>query len=271
MKIYPKTNCKLQGVEYLKPYIQKYKGIEIQILTNDDMNNLYTIVKQIKEKIPEIKEITIHPPLKDEYNFEVLTYRNLEKEEKTLKLIVKMSEEFNIKINLLYHTRWNYLCWKSSGEIEVLKELLKITENTNVNILLENIYSIVDIKNCAVLQIAKEINNEHLRVCLDICHLHCEANMFKIDLNEFLKNYLNKEDCKNYIYQIHFSGTLNNDGYVDRKTHGKKHDTIENFKQDYDILVKYGIENKIIVTEVGEENYSTRSDQIEEIIMLENL
>ncbi len=271
MKIYPKTNSNLLGVNCLKQYIQKYKGVEIQILTKDDMNRLYSIIKQIKEEIPEIEEITIHPPLIDEYNFEVLTYRNFKNEEELLKLIVKMSEEFGIKINLLYHTSWNYQCWKSSGEIEVLKELLEITENTNVNIILENIHSLVDIKNCSVLQIAKEINNNHLGVCLDICHLHCEANIFKIEFNEFLQNYLNKEDCEKYIYQIHFSGTLNNDGYINKKTHGRKHDTIENFKQDYDILEKYGIENKIIVTEVGEEDYTTRNDQIEEIKMLESL
>ena len=46
------------------------------------------------------------------------------------------------------------------------------------------------------------------------------------------------------------------------------HDSWESFEEDYNILKQFGIENKIIVTEVSEYDYSTRKDQIEEIKML---
>jgi hypothetical protein len=92
--------------------------------------------------------------------------------------------------------------------------------------------------------------------------------MFKISLNEYLNTYLNKEDCKKYIQQIHFAGTLDNDGVIDKRTHGRMHDSWESFEEDFNILKRFGIENKIIVTEVSEDDYSTRKDQIEEIKML---
>ena len=175
-----------------------------------------------------------------------------------------------MKLNLLYHTRWDYISWSNSGAIDRMKELIEVVQNSNVNVLIENIYAIVERKECSVLKVAKSIDNKHLKVCLDICHLHCVANMFKISLSEYLSTYLNKEDCTKYIQQIHFAGTLNDDGVVDKKTHGRMHDSLESFEEDYNILKQFGIEDKIIVTEVSEDDYSTRKDQIEEIKMLIN-
>lgn len=271
MVIYPKTSESLEGMQTLKKYIQKYRGVEIQVLNWESDEKIYNVINELKNEIPEILEVTIHPPLIDEYDFEVLTYQNIKREEERINKMIEISQDFNIKVNLLYHVTWNFSCWKSSGTIENLKYLLKLLDNTNVNIVIENIYSVVERRNCTVLSIAKELDNPHLGVCLDICHLHCEANIYKIPFDEFLNNYLNKEDCKKYIYQIHFSGTLNNDGYTDLKTHGRKHDSIQSFEKDYKILTDYEFDDKIIVTEIGEDNYNLRIDQEEEIKMLENI
>ena len=46
------------------------------------------------------------------------------------------------------------------------------------------------------------------------------------------------------------------------------HDSWESFEEDYSILEQFGIEDKRIVTEVSEDDYSTRVDQIKEIEML---
>ena len=274
MIIYPKTNEVLQGLENLKSYVEKYKGIEIQLLSfNNTQEKTYESIKAVKKEIPQIEEITIHLPIKgglNNYNFEVLAFSNLEVEKERLRLLLKISQEYNIKINLLYHTRWDFLSWIESGAIDKMKELLEITQNTNVRILIENIYSTVERKECAVLKIAKAIDNEHLKVCLDICHVNVEANMFKIPFDEFINSYLNKEECQKYIHQIHFAGTLNEDGFIDRKTHGRMHDTLDSFEKDYNILKQFGIEDKVIVTEVSEEDYLTRKDQIKEIEMLMN-
>ncbi len=269
MIIYPKTSENLQGLEYLKQYVERDKGIEIQLLSYEQTKQItYKVIKQLKLEIPQLEEVTIHLPIREDFNFEALAFSKLDVEKERLKMICEVSQEFNLKLNLLYHTRWNYISWNNSGAIDRMKELLEIIQNTNVNILIENIYALVERKECAVLKVAKQIDNEHLKVCLDICHIHCVANMFKTHLNEYLSTYLNKEDCQKYIQQIHFAGTLNEDGYIDKKTHGRVHDSWESFEEDYNILKKFGIEDKIIVVEVSEDDYSTRKDEIKEIEML---
>ena len=269
MIIYPKTSENLEGLEYLKRYAEEYRGIEIQLLSYEHTQKItYNVIKQLKSQIPQLEEVTIHLPIREDFNFEALAFSKINFEKERLKMLCEASQEFNLKLNLLYHTRWNYISWSNSGAIDRMMELLEVIQNTNVNILIENIYAIVERKECSVLKVAKQIDNEHLKVCLDTCHLHCVANMFKISLNEYLNTYLNKEDCKKYIQQIHFAGTLNNDGVIDKKTHGRMHDSWESFEEDFNILKRFGIENKIIVTEVSEDDYSTRKDQIEEIKML---
>lgn len=269
MIIYPKTSENLEGLEYLKRYAEKYRGIEIQLLSYEQTQQItYNVIKQLKSQIPQLEEVTIHLPIREDFNFEALAFSKINFEKERLKMLCEASQEFNMKLNLLYHTRWNYISWSNSGAIDRMKELLEVIQNTKVNILIENIYAIVERKECSVLKVAKQIDNEHLKVCLDTCHLHCVANMFKISLNEYLNTYLNKEDCKKYIQQIHFAGTLDNDGVIDKKTHGRMHDSWESFEEDYNVLKQFGIENRIIVTEVSEDDYSTRKDQVEEIKML---
>ena len=58
---------------------------------------------------------------------------------------------------------------------------------------------------------------------------------------------------------------MNEDGFIDKKTHGRVHDSWESFEEDYNILKQFGIENKNIITEVSEDDYLTRKDQIIEI------
>jgi sugar phosphate isomerase/epimerase len=269
MIIYPKTSENLEGLEYLKRYAEEYRGIEIQLLSYEHTQKItYNVIKQLKSQIPQLEEVTIHLPIREDFNFEALAFSKIDFEKERLKMLCEASQEFNMKLNLLYHTRWNYISWSNSGAIDRMKELLEVIQNTNVNILIENIYAIVERKECSVLKVAKQIDDDHLKVCLDTCHLHCVANMFKISLNEYLNTYLNKEDCKKYIQQIHFAGTLDNDGVIDKRTHGRMHDSWESFEEDFNILKRFGIENKIIVTEVSEDDYSTRKDQIEEIKML---
>ena len=270
MIIYPKICENLNGLEYLKEYVERNNGIEIQLLNIEEtQKKTYEAVKRLKTEIPQLNEVTIHLPLKEEFNFEMLTYSNLDVEKERVKKLIDISKEFNVKLNLIYHTTWDYTSWCNCGAIDRMKELLEVIQNSRVNILIENMIPLSERKHCTALKVVKAIENNHLRVCLDICHIHCVANIFKMDLKEFLNTYLNKEDCQKYIQQIHFAGTLNEDGYIeDKKTHGRVHDSWESFEEDYNILKQFEIEDKIIVTEISEDDYSTRKDEIEEIKML---
>ena len=271
MSIYPKISEYLDGEEILKErYIEESKGIEIQFLEADNFNkkHIEEIISGKMEQFPMLEEITIHPPITSKYNFETLMFANYSYVEELLKTCIDLSKKFNNKINLLFHIEWDLLAMKQ-GPIDKMQKLLKnIKEEDNVQILLENTYPINKVENCTVLQVADLIDNPKLKVCIDICHLHCHANIFKKDFQKFLETYLNKELCQKHVYQIHFSATLKNDGYADKKTHGRMHESFEDLIKDYYVIQKFGMTGKNIITEVSEEDYSSRKDQVKEIQML---
>lgn len=271
-KIYPKTNSKLEGIEYFREYIDKYKGIEIQYF--EDKDNLFEYyveesIGNVCSMFPQIQEIVIHPPLCN-HDIELLLLKDKNLFLNRLKELVELSKKYNKKINIIYHTRMTFEYHKRAT-IETLKEGLDILEGSNVKILLENIYMMEE-NTCSVLEICQFINHTNLRACIDTCHYYCQAHIYKAKSEEeYIKNYINKELAKKYVYQVHFSDTKNHDGYIDRKTHGVVHDNVESVEKDIRLLEECGITNCNIVTEVSEEDYKKRPDQIKEIKMIEEL
>lgn len=272
MKIYPKIDERYNGLDSLKENIIKSKGLEIQFFNNDNIWGNYDISKTINyimAKIPVIKEITVHPPLHD-HDIEVILQEDMNIIIKDIKKALDLIKKHNIKINLLYHITWSISKLEVSV-IDKIKKIVNIIDGTNVNLILENIHTLTENKTCTVLEICRRIDNNNLKVCLDICHLHCVANVFKMDIKDYVEKYIDKELAYKYIYQIHFSATKNNDGYMDKKTHGRKHDSLEELIKDYNILKKFNIEDRIIITEIAEENYMERKDQKFEIALLEKI
>ena len=67
MKIHPKTNELLEGIEPMRKFIEENKGIEIQYFTKNkdelvDFGVKNSIVELMKN-FPTLEEITVHPPL----------------------------------------------------------------------------------------------------------------------------------------------------------------------------------------------------------------
>jgi hypothetical protein len=83
-----------------------------------------------------------------------------------------------------------------------------------------------------------------------------------------INNELNPVDCEKYVKQIHFAAALNGDGYISKENHGRKHESYETLVEELEWLKNMGMKDKHFVTEVGEEDYYARVDQIEEIKML---
>jgi len=271
MNIYPKTNKDFEGIETLMPYIKKYGGVELQFFNENGLMEPFDFssrVDALMEKIPDLKEITIHPPLAH-YDIENIMAKNINIIEDQFKQLVALSRKYNIKINMVYHTMID-IDYHRQLTIEKLKELLKILEGSNVKIVLENLCMFME-KKCTVYQICQEIDNPNLMVCFDICHLHCRANIDKADIHEYAKKYLDPQLCKKYTYQVHFSYTANNDGYIDKKTHGIMHTNIEELREDFEILREYNMTDCNIITEIAENDYLSRKDQFRELVMLEKV
>lgn len=271
MNIYPKTCRNFAGLENLMPYIEKYKGVELQFFDENGIMAPFefrSVIDSIMQKIPDLKEITIHPPL-NHYDIECVIAKDINIIKNQLKIMVELSKRYGIKLNIVYHTLIDFNNHKELT-LDKIWELLEILKGSDVRILIENIFMFFEDK-CTAYQIAEYFDSPNLRVCFDICHLYCRANIYKESVYECAKKYLDPELCKKYTYQVHFSYTANNDGYIDHKTHGRGHNNIEDLKRDCELLKEYNMDKCNYVTEISEDDYSTRKDQIKDIEMLYEL
>ena len=272
MKIYPKTNEYLEGIEEFEKTLKEYKGIEIQYFKKSDKElvdfKIEKPIEQILERYPYIEEITIHPPL-CEYELEIVLLKDKNIFLNQIKTIVRLSKKYNIKINIVEHTRL-LMSQAKLTILPVLEKAKKIMKNTNTKIVFENIYMMEEQENCSVIELCEYLNSENMKVCIDMCDLYCQAHIYKKKIEEFLEKYLNKEKCQRQVYQIHFAYTANEDGYIDRTTHAIMHPNEETLYYDAKLLCQYGMGDCNWITEVSEKDYSTRKDQVNEIKMLSN-
>ena len=195
MKIYPKTNEKLEGLEKFEETINKYRGIEIQYFQKSDDElvdfQIEEPIKRILKKFPNIEEITIHPPLCN-YELEIVLLKDKNIFLKQIKEIVKLSKKYKVKINIVEHTRL-LMSQARLSIIPVLEKSKKIMKNTNTKILFENIYMMEEQQNCSVIELCEYLNSENIKVCIDMCHLYCQAHIYKKNIEEFLERYLKKQ------------------------------------------------------------------------------
>ncbi len=271
MNIYPKTCRNLVGIDALMPFIEKYKGVELQFFDEKapmERFEFESVIDNLMKKCSCVKEVTIHPPL-SLYDIEYIISKDINIVKEQFETMVKLSRKYNIKLNIVYHTMLQFK-GHLALTVDKIKECLKILEGENVTLLIENLFMFFE-RRCTAYELADYLNHPNCKVCMDICHLHCRANIDKKDINEYIKDYLDKTLCEKYTYQVHFASALNNDGYVDHKTHGRKHDSLESMIDDLRLLKEYGMEKCNYITEVSEEDYDLRADQVKELEMLEQV
>lgn len=269
-KIYPKTNVFLAGIDKFENVIREYKGIEIQCFDENDIMEDFDFesgVIKAKELFKELEEITIHTPL-ESYELEAMLLKDYELVKNQMLRLVKLSNDLGIHINYLFHSKIKFNEMQKLFDIKI-REMLKILEGSNVTLLFENLFFVGE-KNMSVLEYVAYIDHPNFRVCFDLCHAYCKVHMYKAENIEYLDTYLNKEKCEKYVKQVHFSYTRNNDGYIDKMTHGRCHDYIESMEYDLNILKRYGMDKANLVVEVAEddEDYNARKNQLSEIKML---
>lgn len=271
MNIYPKTCRNFEGLDKIIKYVEKYKGIELQFFDEQGPMNRFefeSVIDNLVQRVPTIKEITIHPPL-NLYDIEYVISKDINIIKEQFELLVKLSRKYNIKMNIIYHTMLNLEGHKALT-IDKIKECLKILEGENVTVCIENIFMFFE-KKCTAYELAAYIDHPNLKVCFDLCHLYCRAHIDKMDVREYAKKYLDKKLCQKYTYQIHFSYTADNDGYINKYTHGRRHLNIDDLREDVELLKEYNISNCNYITEISEEDYLSRKDQVEELDMLEEV
>ena len=267
-KIYPKLDWTDFSEEFEKE-VENAEGIEIQFFDENGKTaniDIKSRVNIILGRYPNIKEVTIHPPISN-YDLEHVLFKDEKIFEKQLQDIIEVSEKHNITVNLLYHTTWSTDTLISTGLIDKIKNYIKILEGHESKLLIENVYMLEE-KSCTPLAVCKLIDHPNLKVCLDTTHIHVRSIIWRKDFNEYLKEYLDKDLCEKYVHQIHLATVWDNDGFIDHSTHGRVHKTNEDLDLDLQWLNEYNLLNKVFITEVSEENYRVRTDQFKEIQML---
>lgn len=272
LDLMPKISEKFEQIGGLEKYIEKYKKAEIQYFAKEEKphNIDFSIAIEKLCSMYQMKEITVHPPLTNNFDIEVILMYDEQILRNLLEQLVYLSEKLYLKLNIIFHTHFSLEIHKFLT-LEKIRNLVKILEGTNVKILIENLFLLTEPRNqMSALELCKEIDHPNVRMCFDICHMYCQTNMYKTNIESWMESKLDKEDCEKYVYQVHFSYTANNDGYINKKTtHGVGHPTEDLLLKDYKLLEQYGMVNKQIVTEIAEVDYNYRSAQIKDIEWLE--
>lgn len=179
---------------------------------------------------------------------------------------------YGINIKLLFHTEVQPQSIMMHSVVNTVKQL-KLRCNENVEILLEN--PIIN-PNClhdglAVFEVAYLTD---VSLCIDITHLRASMHILKpyvSDEEEQFKLICGKYYNKVLISQVHIAKAGNEDGFVDRSTHGVYHSDRFELQRDLELVNKFNYEDSLIyVTEVSEVDYSDfkHPNQIKELELL---
>ena len=255
----------------IRDQIEYTHKCEIQMLQGD-LGESFQNVKRVIESLGDCLEyVSIHLPFSALY-IELL-YCNKDLKEQYIKLIhdiVDLADELGIDIDIVSHVNPNKLWIEHTGTLEFIRNILNKLVCTRVGLLIEN--SIICLNDDDDAETSEEyifrvLNHGHLGFCLDLCHLQASENVFKKSRS------LSEGQLKN-LKNIHFSATLDRDGYKDKKrTHGRKHPNRFDMAMDIKYLESKGIklDNINIVAEINEEDYENRPDLISEIEMFNEL
>lgn len=269
MRVIPKI------AEYDFEYLESYEdivtdAIEIQLLSkkfSDSLKNITEICRYFKK----LNYVVLHLPFKCLNIGHIHSCHRVELD--FILFVVKIMELgniLNINFDILFHLNNTGEEFEDSGGVEFLEYLCNLVENSKVSFLLENSIRSLNIHLNEIDNVSyvfQKIRNEKLGFCLDVCHLQASENVYatKFDLSF---------ECLNALKNIHFSKTLNNDGYRDKKkTHGRVHLNKEDVLKDLRYLEEKGIslENINMVLEISEDDYINRPDLKYEFLIFKEL
>ena len=263
MRIAPKIAAEHPQVpELIVPYLHDAVEFHLRSFTEED-TNWKVIAAQYG-----LKHITLHAPF-GVHNIEEVVLSPDLRESTTLYLsgLKQYAEEQDIEVSVLFHVSYTM---ESVITLQIARHLNEVLERVgkseHLNILLEN--TVANLDMCpvkgykdALSYLLSETSPEQVMMCFDLCH-------YKASKNVLLEEYSLPDEWLPRIQQIHFSCTKNNEGYRHLSTtHGKVHTNLWCVACDLCYMKSLGIDlsNSLLVTELGEENYSTRSLEAKEL------
>ncbi len=246
--------------------------IEIQMCDTNLVESFYKCTKIIDTilEFKKLSKVSLHLPFKAHtFDFYIAYKEKRELYYRFINLLNLYSNKTEIEFYVVIHQESTTELINECNGIEIIKEMVKILDNTNITLLVENCLPCLnyfDIKEVHTFTIVNKINDRHLNICLDLCHCRCCENILKEDFY-IPSNLVNK------IKWIHFSNTTNNDGYLDRSTHSTYHHNIFSILEDLRFLSSNGIDlrSTSLCIEITEKDYVNRPIMCKEIDMLNNI
>ena len=270
MLICPKIYVDKEENTPLTKYINSEHRAEIQMANQKDVPSRkgYDVAGTVDfamEQFPDIKTLIVHLPLNDCY-LEIIAAINPERLLEEMVSAVSAADKYDIDLYLLYHTAVMHDAVCRTLE-DTLYKMLSIIKRRRITILVENAVFYPG-KILPNLVLCNEFLQPQLKACVDTTHIKCQAKMYDTAPHQFMEEQLShfeSNELNSIVKVIHFAQATENDGYIDKKTHGRRHENFDELKKDVDILEQCGIKDAIYVTEVSEDDYYSRVDQIWEI------
>lgn len=249
------------------PYLND--TFEIQMVSKDLVKSWENCKRVIEcvGKYTNVKEVILHMPF--QYHTLEIIYMSYAKQRELIRLItniLRYSDKTNIAIGILFHSDLgtDYL---QHELIEYIKHLLDVIRESKVYLLIENVMPDIgayNIESIPAFELLQRVEDEKLVCCFDICHFRASENIVG-------KSIAIPENIIGRIHEVHFSATLNNDGFRDKKnTHGVVHNDYADLDKDLKIVCTIQDYSKdlVVVIEVAEVDYNNRVNMIAETIMV---
>lgn len=253
----------------LKPYLNK--KFEIQMNTKDliiGTKGCLNVIDSVRN-IRQVSEVIIHMPFQY-HTFELFMMfkSKLIQLYKMMDMVMGYSMVSDIKIGILFHSELGFDYIINNEMRDFIINLIKYLGNSNVYFLVENVLPDLTgpfIDKVSSFELLAKVNHPKLLGCFDICHFRASENVIKHSI-EIPKAIIPM------IHEIHFSATLNGDGYIHKKeTHGVCHVDRTDFDRDFNLISVFDIgepDDLIVVAELSEADYSHRYNMMAEMDML---
>lgn len=264
MNIYPKIDD-VEKLTTISKYIRN--GVEIHS-SQLDVNPVTQTAKDLLKEYKGIKEITIHAPMKMCDIEKAMTDENLPWLFDTIKTYVRLSKQYNIRINVLFHCSHSYAYFQLNKQLWIFHKIINMMKGSKTYLMLENVIEISITKSGQepIFSVVNMLRSKKVVICFDLCHAHAVINAMFPD--KTIEGIYSDNKARKTVRQIHFSDTKNNDGYKDMLTHSRAHDNIESLNKDLDLLKRLGMNKANVVVEIIDSDYATRPDQIAELKLL---
>ena len=244
--------------------------IEIQMINktiHESFEKCTVLLDALLELVP-LTDVILHMPL----GLHELEYAaaNPALHFETYDLFIKTDlygRKHGVVFHVLFHINDSMEKFIGFGGMEFLTTLIKTSFSTTV--LLENSTRSITLDKDAPITLERIfdcVSSPKLGMCFDICHLQSSENAYG-------RTYSLSSSQLENIQSVHFSCTLNNDGYKFKANHGQPHPTLASVLKDLKYLKDKGVDpDKVwLVIEVDEKDYANRPNLIHELQLLQKV